>query len=184
MCWSRFRFLTNRFVTDFRYRHWSWKLSTTCSTWPDVKRPSRPGWGAKHSPLFPKIRNIGKKIARVPPSFLYLLFHKPQTSVFGMLYAILHHFSISKKSKHWKKNSREFPPTFRFSCFTGVRHPFSAFYMPFYIIFHALFIFSYHFWRFLIHLRDFRNFRKFWKIIFCWRHMSHAICHPTSFFML
>ena len=113
-------------------------LRTTCSTWPDVKRPSRPGWGAKHSPLFQKTRNIEKKIARVPPfifvsvvsqasdirfrhaichstSFFnfkkvetlkkkfarvppyisFQLFHGRQTSFFGILYAVLHHFSRS-----------------------------------------------------------------------------------------
>ena len=117
------------------------RSEATCITWPDVKRPSRPGWGAKHSPVLQKSRNIEKQ------------------------------------------NCESSPLHFLFSFFTGVRHPFSACYMPFYIIFYALFRFSYHFWRFLIHFGDFRNFRKFSKNnIFLTSYADHvsAMLQPNS----
>ena len=157
----------------------------TCSTWPDVKRPSRPGWGAKHSPLFQKTK------------------------------------------KYWKKNRESSPLHFCICCFTSLRHPFSACYMPFYIIFqlqksrniekknressplhfvsvvsrasdilfrHSIcrstsFFTLYSYFHttsaaswFISEI--FEIFGNFEKIIFFGRHMSHAICHPTSFFML
>ena len=120
----------------------------------------------------PKISK--KKFARVPPYIFIFAFS--QASDIRCRHALRHsisflalysNFCIIPDTSNFalleplfEKNGESPPLHFQISFFTGLRHPFSACSMPFYIIFYALKQLFYHFKHFPIDFGDFQNFQK------------------------